>query len=183
MYGAPTILVIGMLASIWGKKPEEKDKKKTASEVGALAWTARSLLHIGRIRDLADQLESRAGTLKFLETCLQMLPAACSASSTESMTATRMQARTPRSAWKVASSMTGALSAEACCLELESLVRGKQFGLALVSARWLSTGVAALYETAPEILFEVHRDRGGVAAWTPAVGSAAKPGLGPQGRK
>jgi signal peptidase len=37
MYGAPAILVIGMLASIWGKKPEEKDKNRTESEVEALA--------------------------------------------------------------------------------------------------------------------------------------------------
>ncbi|GAA1789735.1 hypothetical protein GCM10009712_41390 [Pseudarthrobacter sulfonivorans] len=37
MYGAPTILVIGMLASIWGKKPEQKDKDRTVSEVESLA--------------------------------------------------------------------------------------------------------------------------------------------------
>jgi hypothetical protein len=72
--------------------------------------------------------------------------------------------RLTQTSLKVASSMTGAVSAEACCLELESLVRGKQFGPAMVSARRLSTEVTAPYETAPEILFEVHRDLGGVAA-------------------
>jgi signal peptidase len=37
MYGAPTVLVIGMLATIWGKKPEKKDQMRTESEVEALA--------------------------------------------------------------------------------------------------------------------------------------------------
>jgi signal peptidase len=36
MYGAPAVLVIGMLASIWGKSPDEK-AKETGSEAEALA--------------------------------------------------------------------------------------------------------------------------------------------------
>jgi signal peptidase len=33
MYGAPAVLVIGMLASIWGKKPEGEDRNSTSRTV------------------------------------------------------------------------------------------------------------------------------------------------------
>jgi hypothetical protein len=49
-------------------------------------------------------------------------------------------------------------------VELEPFVRGKQFGLALVSAGRLSTEVRALRATAPDILAKAHRDLHGMAA-------------------
>jgi hypothetical protein len=129
-----------------------------------LPETHRSLLHFGRIRDLADQLESRAESLKFLETYLQMLPGRLQRILNGIHDGDEEATHDAVLSLKVASSMTGAVSAEACCLELEPLVRGKQFGLALVIARRLSTEVTALHETGPEILLEARRDLTGTAA-------------------
>jgi HPt (histidine-containing phosphotransfer) domain-containing protein len=125
---------------------------------------ARSLLHFDRIRDLADQLDSRAETLKFLETYLHMLPGRLKRILDGIHNGDDEASHDAVLSLKVASSMSGALSTEACCVELEPLVRGKQFGLALVSAHRLSTEVTALYDIAPAILLEAHRDLGGMAA-------------------
>jgi HPt (histidine-containing phosphotransfer) domain-containing protein len=125
---------------------------------------ARTLLHFDRIRDLADQLDSRADTLKFLESYLHMLPGRLERILSGILDGDQEESHDAVLSLKVASSMSGALTAEACCLELEPLVRDKHFGLALVSARRLSSEVTALYEIAPAILLEAHRDLNGVAA-------------------
>jgi hypothetical protein len=125
---------------------------------------ARSLLQFDRIRDLADQLDSRAETLEFLETYLRMLPGRLKRILDGIRDGDEEASHDAVLSLKVASSMSGAVSAEAACVELEPLVRGKQFGLALVSARRLSTEVTALHAIAPEILAEAHRDLHGMAA-------------------
>jgi histidine phosphotransfer protein HptB len=125
---------------------------------------ARSLLHFDRIRDLADQLDSRDLTLEFLGTYLHMLPGRLKRILDGIHDCDDKASHDAVLSLKTASSMSGAVSAEAACLELEPLVRGRQFGLALVSARRLSVEVTALHETAPEILAEAHRDLGGMAA-------------------
>jgi HPt (histidine-containing phosphotransfer) domain-containing protein len=124
----------------------------------------RTLLQFDRIRELSAQLESTAETLKFLETYLQMLPGRLERILRGIHDGDDEASHDAVLSLKAASSMTGALSAEACCLELEPLVRDKRFGLALVSAGRLSSEVAALYEVAPAILLEAHRDLNGVAA-------------------
>jgi HPt (histidine-containing phosphotransfer) domain-containing protein len=118
----------------------------------------RTLLHFERIRDLSDQLDSPAETLRFLETYLQMLPGRLERILRGIYDGDDNAAHDAVLSLKVASSMTGALSAEACCLELEPLVRDKSFALALASARRLTTEVTVLYETGPEILREAYRD-------------------------
>lgn len=124
----------------------------------------RSLLHFDRIRHLAEQLESRAETLKFLEAYLQMLPGRLERILRGIQAGDEHASHDAVLSLKVASSMSGAVTAEACCVELEVLVRGKHFGLAHVSALRLSNEVTALYKTAPEILLEARRDLNGMAA-------------------
>jgi hypothetical protein len=55
---------------------------------------------------------------------------------------------------KTTSSMTGALSTEARCLELELFIDKKQFDLALTSARHLASEVAVLCDYAPALMRE-----------------------------
>ncbi|MGM9474216.1 hypothetical protein ACS5PJ_19685 [Pseudarthrobacter sp. YS3] len=124
----------------------------------------RNLLQFDRIRDLANQLDSRAETLKFLETYLHMLPGRLKRILDGIHDGDEEASHDAVLSLKVASSMSGAVSAEAACVELEPLVRGKQFGLAMVSARRLSTEVTVLNAVAPEILAEAHRDLHGMAA-------------------
>lgn len=124
----------------------------------------RTLLHFDRIRELADQLESPAETLKFLETYLQMLPGRMERILRGISEGDQDVSHDALLSLKVASSMSGALSAEACCLELEPLIRDRQFELAAVSARRLSSEVTALYETAPAILLEARMDLCGISA-------------------
>ena len=125
---------------------------------------ARSLLHFDRVRELAAQLDSPADTLKFLETYLAMLPDRLERILRGIIDCDQEASHEAVLSLKVASAMSGAINAELCCLELEPLVRGNQFGLALKSARRLSTEVSALYETAPAILAEAHRDLTDTAA-------------------
>jgi histidine phosphotransfer protein HptB len=125
-----------------------------------LADRARSLLHFDRVRELADQLDSRAGTLKFMETYLQMLPDRLEKIMRGIVDCDREASHDAVLSLMVASAMSGAISVEACCLVLEPLIRSSQFGPALANARRLSVEVHALYETAPAILLEVHRDLG-----------------------
>ncbi|WP_461186766.1 hypothetical protein [Arthrobacter sp. Z4-13] len=120
----------------------------------------RSLVHFDSLRDLADQIDSRAETLKFLELYLEMLPDRLERILRGIVDCDREASHDAVLSLKVASAMSGAVSAEACCLILEPLVRSSQFGPALASARHLSAEVHALYETAPTILLEAHRDLG-----------------------
>jgi histidine phosphotransfer protein HptB len=124
----------------------------------------QTLLHFPRLRELAAQLENPAAALAFLETYLGMLPGRLERILLGISAHDREASHDAVLSLKVASSMTGALSAEACCVELEPLVRGKQFDLALVSAGRLTSEVTALHATAPEILLEAQRDLRGFAA-------------------
>ncbi|MET3721040.1 MULTISPECIES: Hpt domain-containing protein [unclassified Arthrobacter] len=124
----------------------------------------RTLLHFDRIRELADQLDSPTETLKFLEIYLQMLPGRLERILRGIREGDADASHDAVLSLKVASSMTGALSAEACCLELETLVRDRRFKLATVSSRRLLSEVTALYQAAPALLLEAKRDLHGIAA-------------------
>ncbi|MGM9473506.1 hypothetical protein ACS5PJ_16070 [Pseudarthrobacter sp. YS3] len=120
---------------------------------------ARSLLHFERIRELSVQLDdSPAATLKFLEAYLALLPDRLERILRGIIDCDQAASREAVLSLRVASAMSGAVSAELCCLELEPLIRGNQFSLAVASARRLSSEVSALYETAPAILLEAHRE-------------------------
>jgi hypothetical protein len=129
-----------------------------------LPETPQNLLHFDRIRELSAQLDSPADALKFLKTYFDMLPGRLERILLGIIDCDPAESHDAVLSLRAASSMTGAVSAEACCLELEPLVRGNQFRLALLCAGRLSTEVQALYDTAPAIMVEAHQDLNGMAA-------------------
>ncbi|MGO4235795.1 Hpt domain-containing protein [Pseudarthrobacter sp. YAF2] len=118
----------------------------------------QTLLQFARFHELAAQLENPAAALDFLETYLEMLPGRLERILKAIREHDREAALDAVLSLKFASSMCGALTTEACCLELEPLVRGQQFDLALLSIHRLTSEVTALHETAHEILRAAHPD-------------------------
>lgn len=112
----------------------------------------RCVLHFDRIRDLADQLESRADTLKFLETYLQMLPGRLQRILNGIHDADKEATHDAVLSLKVASSMTGALEIESTCVRLQSDVEAARFDQTRIQAQALSRSVSRLHGAAPAVL-------------------------------
>jgi HPt (histidine-containing phosphotransfer) domain-containing protein len=117
-----------------------------------LPETHRSLLHFGRIRDLADQLESRDDTLTFLETYLQMLPGRLQRILNGIHDGDEEATHDAVLSLKVASSMTGALEIERTCVRLQSHLKAARLDQARIQAQALSCIVSRLYGAAQAVL-------------------------------
>lgn len=124
-------------------------------------------LNLDRIYDLADQMEGPAEALKFLETYFAMLPGRLERILTALHAHDGKASADASLSLKISSSMTGALSTEACCLELEMHVRGERFDRAMISSRRLVSEVSALCAYTPDLIAEARR------AFTDAEGMAA----------
>lgn len=114
-------------------------------------------LYLDRIFALGDQLEDSAGALEFLETYLGMLPGRLARILAGLHARDQETSADAILSLKITSSMAGALGTEACCLELEMLVRDKLFARAISSAGRLTGEVSALCAYAPDLITQARQ--------------------------
>jgi HPt (histidine-containing phosphotransfer) domain-containing protein len=120
MYGAPTVLVIMLLSSIWRKKPEG-DHAAVDNNAGEHPLPA---LDRRPLKRLARQMKGKEAAENFAATYTKMLPQRVDRISRALNTGNKDVAMDAVLSLKTSSSMVGALRMEQHCLSLErALVR------------------------------------------------------------